>query len=204
MNINELNRIKTVNIEEAVAGVERGTGTFKEILDNVMNGVIIPLVDNSGRIVGINFSTNVTNIIEDCIEQRKFEIRYCCKPVMDWALAALTIKADGKAVAEVIENAEEGIKVITTAGETITISEPRRVAESHHAAAEELPEEVDIDMDEIEPEDSSCQALVKAVKKHLRNTYEHYLSGFAGDPEIEEDEEEGVYHVSNIHWGRKI
>ena len=65
MNINELNRIKMVNIEEKLAGVERGTGTFKEILDNVMSGVIIPLTDNSGNIVGMNFDTKVANLIED-------------------------------------------------------------------------------------------------------------------------------------------
>lgn len=197
MNINELNRIKMVNIEEKLAGVERGTGTFKEILDNVMAGVIIPLTDNSGRIVGMNFDTKVENLIEDCIAQRAFEMRYCCKPVMVWVLKALELKADRKVVAEVIEN-EEGIKVVTEAGEVIDIETYHRPSAREVAPAVELPSEVDIPASEIHSDD-----VMAEVKKYLRNTYNHYLSGFAGDPEVNSAEDGEVYRVTNIHWGRK-
>lgn len=199
MNINELNRIKVVNIEEAVAGVERGTGTFKEILDNVMSGVIIPLIDNAGHIVGINFDSKVDNLIQDSIEQRKFEMRYCCKPVMAWCLKALQLKADGKVIEEVIEN-EEGIKVVTNTGEVIDI-ETYYIPNVKEPAAPrvELPSEVDIAASEIRGDD-----VMKEIKKYLRNTYNHYLSGFAGDPIVNASEDGETYHVTNINWGRKI
>ena len=196
MNINELNRIKMVNIEEKLAGVERGTGTFKEILDNVMAGVIIPLTDNSGRIVGMNFDTKVENLIEDCIAQRKFEMRYCCKPVMNWVLKALELKADRKVIAEVIEN-EEGIKVVTETGEVIDIETYYIPNTKAAAPAEELPTEVDIAADSLE------EVNLANVKKYLRDTYNRYLSGFAGDPTIEVSEDGANVHVSNIYWGRK-
>ena len=195
MNINELNRIKMVNIEEKLAGVERGTGTFKEILDNVMSGVIIPLIDNSGNIVGMNFDTKVANLIDDCIEQRKFEMRYCCKPVMSWVLKALELKADRKVIVEVIENSE-GIKVVTETGETIDIETYYRPSAR---PAVELPSEVDIAASEIRGDD-----VMKEVKKYLRNTYNHYLSGFAGDPVVNASEDGETYHVTNISGGRKI
>lgn len=198
MNINELNRIKMVNIEEKLAGVERGTGTFKEILDNVMNGVIIPLTDNSGNIVGMNFDTKVANLIEDSIEQRKFEIRYCCKPVMNWVLKALELKADRKVIAEVIEN-DEGIKVVTESGEVIDIETYYRPSAASATPTVELPSEVDIAASEIRGDD-----VMKEIKKYLRNTYNHYLSGFAGDPVVTASEDGETYHVTNISWGRKI
>ena len=197
MNINELNRIKVVNIEEATAGVERGTGTFKEILDNVMSGVIIPLVDNAGRIVGINFDSKVDNLIQDSIEQRKFEIRYCCKPVMAWCLKSLQLKADGKVIEEVIEN-EEGIKVVTNTGEVIDI-ETYYIPNTKEPAAERvtLPEDVEIPYSECDAEDEDD------VITYLRNTYDHYLSGKHEKPTIDFDDEAEVIKVTNIHWGRK-
>ena len=198
MNINELNRIKTVNIDEAVAGTERGTGTFKEILDNVMSGNIIPLIDNSGRIIGMSFDTAVTNIVEDSIAQRKFEIRYSCKPVMEWVLKSLELKADRKVIVEVIEN-EEGIKVVTETGEVIEIATYYRPSAPASAPRVELPSEVDIPGCEIE----GWTDELKAIKTYLRETFDHYLSGNAEDPDVEYDEIEDVYHVSNISWGRK-
>lgn len=193
MNINELNRIKVVNIEEAVAGVERGSGTFKEILDNVMSGVIIPLIDNAGRIIGMNFDTKVENLIQDSIEQRKFEIRYCCKPIMAWVMKALQLKADGKVIAEVIDN-EEGIKVVTNTGEVIDIETYHIPNTRETAPAEELPSEVEIPYGEAE------EATINA---YLRNKYNHYLSGKHEAPTVEFDDENEVIKVSNIHWGRK-
>lgn len=200
MNINELNRIKVVNIEEALAGVERGTGTFKEILDNVMSGVIIPLIDNAGRIVGINFDSKVDNLIQDSIEQRKFEMRYCCKPVMAWCLKALQLKADGKVIAEVIEN-EEGIKVVTDAGEVIDI-ETYYIPNAKETAAPrvELPSEVEIPYADCEAYDIEDE---ESVISYLRNKYDHYLSGKHEKPTIEYNDEAEVVKVTNIHWGRK-
>ena len=203
MNINELNRIKTVNIEEKLAGVERGTGTFKEILDNVMAEVIIPLIDNPGTIVGISFDTKVDNVIDDCIEQRKFEMRYCCKPIMKWVLKALEIKAAGKAVAEVIEN-EDGIKVVTETGEVIDIETYDRPSVESAASKVELPSEVEITYEEAdEASIEECPEEEQLVLAYLRNKYNHYLSGKHEAPTIEFDDENCVIKVTNIHWGRK-
>lgn len=196
MNINELNRIHPINIAEAVAGTERSSGTFKEILDNVMSGVIQPLIDNSGTVVGMSFNTKVENLIQDCIEQRKFEIRYWGKPVMKWVCKALELKADNKQVAEVIEN-DEGVKVVLESGEVIDIETYCLLSNTPDVKVN-LPTEIDIPASEIHGDD-----VMTEVKKYLRNTYNHYLSGFAGDPTINAAEDGNVFRVTNIHWGRK-
>lgn len=196
MYINELNRITTVNIEAAVAGTQRGSGTFKEILDNVMADVIVPIVNNAGMIIGMSFNTKTDNIVQDNIEQKKFEIRYCCKPVMEWVLKSLELKADRKVIAEVIED-ETGIKVVTDQGEVIEIETYRSVTNPYREPTITLPSEVDIPMTAVPDDD------MKAVKSYLRNTYGHYLSGVDEDPTITVDEEQECLHVTNIHWGRK-
>ena len=61
------------------------------------------------------------------------------------------------------------------------------------------PSELDIPASEISGDD-----VMKEVKKYLRNTYNHYLSGFAGDPTVNASEDGETYHVTNINWGRKI
>lgn len=195
MNINELNRINPINIEAAMNGVERGSGTFKEILDNVMDNIIVPLVDNSGMIVGMSFDTHAESIVQDCIEQMKFEMRYSCKPVMEWVLKSLELKADRKVISEVIEN-DEGIKVVTETGEVIEI-ETYAQTPVYNRVENALPSEVYIEEDTIE------NYSMDAVKKHLRKTYGHYLSGFDGDPTLELTDD-GKLHVTNISWGRKI
>lgn len=194
MNINEFNKIKAINIDAEIRGTIPNSGTFKEILDNVMSEVIIPIVNDAGTIIGMSFNTNTDNIIKDCIEQRKFQIRYSGKNVMGWVLKSLMLKADGKRISEVIEN-DEGIKVITDLGEIIDIEaayQPRS-----RAAAEELPSEVEIAKEDLRTD----IPMLMAVKDYLRNTYNHYLSGFAEDPTIEERED--IVYVTNIRWGRK-
>ena len=57
-NINEFNRIKTINVEERTAEVVAGSGTYKEILDKVMTDEIIPIVSPSDAIVGISYEAN--------------------------------------------------------------------------------------------------------------------------------------------------
>lgn len=195
MNINELNRIKTLNLDAEVRNTIPNSGTFKEILDNVMSGIIIPIVQDSGMIIGMSFNTHTDNIVKDCIEQRKFEIRYCGKDVMGWVLKALTLKADGKRIAEVIEN-EEGIKVVTETGEVIDIETPAAYRNARSASVE-LPSELEINKEDLRTD----IPMIDAVKRYLRDTYDHYLSGFAGDPILEERED--TIYVSNIYWGRK-
>ena len=111
-NINELNRIKFLNIEEHLSQ-ETDPGTFKEILDMVYEDKIIPLIDNAGNILGISVDPGCETILEDSIAQAIFEKRYCCRPVMPWVLKALECKAIGKVITRVVEDADTGEVIIT-------------------------------------------------------------------------------------------
>ena len=204
MNINELNRIKTVNVEEKVAEVVAGSGTFKEILDKVMANEILPIVSNSGNIVGISYDSKVSNLIDDNIAQVAFEKRYQGINVMDYVLTALKLKADNAQIAEVQEDAD-GIRVILNNGEVVVVRSYSHNSETCPARiTEELPSEVEITYDEADnygieegPEED------KMTLKYLRDKYGHYLSGAHPAPTIEYDDEACLIKVSNIHWGRK-
>lgn len=204
MNINELNRIKTVNVEEKVAEVVAGSGTFKEILDKVMANEILPIVSNSGNIVGISYDSKVSNLIDDNIAQVAFEKRYQGIDVMSYVLTALKLKADNAQIAEVQED-EEGIRVILNNGEVVVVRSYAQASEDRPAkVVEELPSEVEITYDEADshsieegPEED------KMTLKYLRDKYNHYLSGAHPAPTIEYDDEARLIKVSNIHWGRK-
>ena len=197
MNINELNRIRTINIEEKIANVEAGSGTYREILDKVMANEIIPIVSNSGMIVGISYDSKVDNLIDDNIAQIAFEKRYRGKDVMRYVLSALKLKANGSEIADVQEDAS-GIRVILTSGEVIVVAEYRTPVARPEPVT--LPESLDIPLEQFETEE---EVTIKDVKSYLRNTYDHYLSGEYADPDIELDAENGVIKVTNIHWGRK-
>ena len=197
MNINELNRIRTINIEEKIANVEAGSGTYREILDKVMANEIIPIVSNSGMIVGISYDSKVDNLIDDNIAQIAFEKRYRGKDVMGYVLSALKLKANGSEIADVQEDAS-GIRVILTSGEVIVVAEYRTPVARPEPVA--LPESLDIPLEQFGTEED---VNIKAVKSYLRNKYDHYLSGDYADPDIELDAENGVIKITNIHWGRK-
>lgn len=201
MNINELNRIKTINVDEKVANVIAGSGTYKEIIDKVMANEIIPIVDERGTIVGISYDSKVTNLIEDNIAQVAFEKRYRGINVMHYVMTALEIKANGGTVAEVQED-ENGIRVVLGSGEVITIIERTTPAPMSNRCSEHeaLPEEVELTANDLNL-GSVEDATIADVKKYLRDSYNHYLSGQHEDPDIEA--EDNVLKVSNIHWGRK-
>lgn len=202
-NINEFNRIKTINVEERTSEVVAGSGTYKEILDKVMANEIIPIVSPSGVIVGISYDSKVTNLIDDNIAQVAFEKRYRGINVMGYVMSALELKATNARIAEVQEDAT-GIRVILENGEVVTVVEkPVRVAQAEREA-EVLPSEVEITYDEADnygieegPEED------KMTLKYLRDKYDHYLSGAHPAPTIEYDDEARLVKVSNIHWGRK-
>lgn len=202
-NINEFNRIKTINVEERTSEVVAGSGTYKEILDKVMANEIIPIVSPSGVIVGISYDSKVTNLIDDNIAQVAFEKRYRGINVMGYVMSALELKATNARIAEVQEDAT-GIRVILENGEVVTVVEkPVRVAQAEREA-EVLPSEVEITYDEADnygieegPEED------KMTLKYLRDKYDHYLSGAHPAPTIEYDDEARLVKVRNIHWGRK-
>lgn len=202
MNINELNVIKSINIDAAMENVEIGTGTFKNILDKVYANEIIPLTTNSGMIVGISYDAKTDSIVNDNIEQMKFEKAYAGKPVMSWVLAALDLKARRVVIDEIEEDGED-IAVITAEGERITITESVKKSTSYSYDSD-LPEDVEISYDDLNiyGDEPMCW-IESAVKNYLRQTYDHYLSGKDAAPDIELDEDEEYILVRNIHWGRK-
>ena len=198
-NINEFNRIKTVNVEERTAEVVAGSGTYKEILDKVMADEIIPIVSPSGAIVGISYDSKVTNLIDDNIAQVAFEKRYRGINVMSYVMSALELKANNAVIADVQEDAA-GIRVILENGEVVTVVEkPVRAAQAAREA-EVLPSEVEIPYAEV---NSRGIADEKGVRALLREKYNHYLSGECPAPEIEFDDANNVVKVTGIHWGRK-
>ena len=201
MNINELNRIKTVNVDAAVESVVAGSGTYKEILDKVMANEIIPIVTNSGTIVGISYDSKVENLLDDNIAQVAFEKRYRGINVMRYVLSALELKANGAKIADVQEDAD-GIRVILENGEAVIITQYAQRPTTTSEVPVPLPSEVEIPYSEYCPDEDEEKAK-KAVLAVLRNKYDHYLSGEYQAPDIEFDAENEVTKVTNIHWGRK-
>lgn len=197
MNINELNRIHTVNIEEKIADVVAGSGTYREILDKVMCDEILPIVSSSGMIVGISYDSKVNNLIDDNIAQVAFEKRYRGKDVMRYVMSALKLKATNAQIAEVQEDAS-GVRVILENGEVITVEERCHPECVERQPAVELPSSVEIPLEAFGTEED---VTPRAIKAYLRNQYDHYLSGDYVDPDIVM--EDGVIKVTNIHWGRK-
>ena len=201
MNINELNRIKTINIEERVADVEAGTGTYREIHDKVFADEIIPVVDSYGHIVGISYDSKVQNLIDDNIAQVAFEKRYRGKDVMRYVMHALQLKATNAQVADIQED-DMGIRVVLENGEVVIIEErtQRNSCDQEDTIPIPLPSETEIPMLALAQYGGNNMT---AVKKYLRDNYDHYLSGDYFDPNNEVDEDEGVIKVTEIHWGRK-
>lgn len=202
-NINEFNRIKTINVEERTAEVVAGSGTYKEILDKVMANEIIPIVSPSGAIVGISYDSKVTNLIDDNIAQVAFEKRYRGIDVMGYVMSALELKANNASIAEVQEDAE-GIRVILENGEAVIIKQYAQRPAATSEVPVPLPSEVEITYDEADNygiEEGPNED--KMTLKYLRDKYDHYLSGEYAAPDIAYDDEAKVIKVTNIHWGRK-
>lgn len=143
MNINELNRIKTINVENALRDVELGSGTFKNLLNKVYDETIIPLVNNEGTIIGINYDAKCNNIIEDNIAETRFMKAYLGKDIMRWILKCLEIKANGNVKPVVIET-KDYVKVILDNGQEELIED--------YTLEDEYDEEDYDDYDEDEDE----------------------------------------------------
>lgn len=201
MNINELNPIKTVNIEAAMK-TETGTGTFKEILDKVYSDEIRPLVMNDGTIVGISYDAKTTNHIDDNLEQVKFERRYAGKDVMKYVLEALKLKARNAKINTVNEQGDD-IKVVLDDGEVVTISESYNYDMDYDRDNYDYDEEYLPDSEEILYDDIDLDGdISKQVRDWLRNTYDHYLAKGC-DLDIECNDDDEIIYVNNIEWGRK-
>lgn len=198
MNINELNIIKTINIEEAM-NTKRGTGTFKEIIEKVYSDDIRPLVMNDGTVVGISYDSKTGNHADDNLEQIKFERRYSGKPLMEWVLESLKLKARNAKITELVEEGNN-ISVTLTDGEVVVISEDNSKSYDEHIDDEDLPEYIEIPYDEIEP--LVCGRVDMQVKNWLREHYDHYLAKGC-ELSVRLDPAHEYIEVDNIQWGRK-
>lgn len=208
MKINELNPIKTIDLTHALDETKAGSGTFKNILDKVMDGTIIPLVEND-TIVGISYDAKANTIVDDNIAERRFEKAYSGKPIMEWVLQALYVKAMGREIDQVVETNKEirvdfkdnGCFYITGCGDALTGNCDKEEKESVRNSLED-PNKCSFDFEDLECEgfevdnDNDCL-------KFLRDKYQRFLSGKVAKPEIIRDYEEGVISFYNINWGRK-
>lgn len=202
-NINELNRIKFLNIEEHLSQ-ETDPGTFKEILDMVYEDKIIPLIDNAGNILGISVDPGCETILEDSIAQAVFEKRYCCRPVMPWVLKALECKAVGKVITRVVEDADTGEVIITLDNgteEVLIEGIPREELPRSYSYDDGAPTS-DIRV-EVEDLDDSVDEEI-AIARYLRDTYQRYLAKDA-NPQFTYtyDDVDECYIVNDVKWGRK-
>lgn len=178
MNINQFTP-KHVNVEQPLADVKAGEGTYKEICEKIYDGTIYPLTNNAGNVVGLGYETGLSGA-EDSIELMKFQKYYRGKPLMEYFETALRAKCEGKSLEEALALYEE------------------KSSTSRVKTEEDLPNEVTIRKENI---NNNCSD--NNVKSYLRRTYGHYLSGYCGDIEVENIDDDTI-KVSGIHWGRKI
>lgn len=215
MNINELNRIKTFNVESALNNATIGTGTFSNILEKVYDNTIIPLTDNEGNIVGVNYDAKAKDIIEDNIAQLRFTLAYTGKPLMGWILTALAIKADYLEMPKVIEN-EEKLAIELKDGKEIVLEDYTEdednyevddyedygdekcedPGEYNYIPKKNLPQILEICADEFEAEPT-----LNDIKDYLRKTYKRYIKR---DCDMTFEKYANNYIVKDIEWGRRI
>ena len=216
MNINELlkpQKRQFVNLDEELKNVAVNTGTLKELIDLALNDKLIPLTNSRGDITGISCDYGKGNAVDDAIELEKFKKRYQNKPVMDWAITALTIKHSGRAVASVVE--DDGLTTVTYAdGEVKEYgSRKTRPAESEGPSYSSISTQSNLlpsNLDDEDPEDIEGYDTdydvddsdnINAVKRYLRNEYGHYLNKEAP---FDLEMDDGRLQIRNINWGRKI
>lgn len=201
MNINELNKIHPINIEARVGEVE-ADGTFEEILNAVLEGKIEPIVNNAGDIIGGSYNMPATDLVEDNINQIRFERRYWGKPLMTWMEKSLQLKVDPKVevygIKEVVEDGDD-IKVVLNNNEEIVVSEKM---EYHNDHEDDLPDEIYLheDLNMEHPSDASQREIRKAVK----NTYGYFLArSYNVEDNLHYDRDAEDWVLKDIEWGRK-
>ena len=209
MNINDLNKIHPINIEARVGEVE-ADGTFKEILNAVLEGKIEPIVNNVGDIIGGSYNMPATDLVEDNINQIRFERRYWGKPLMSWMEKSLQLKVDSKVevygIKEVVEDGDD-IKVILNNDEEIEISKKVNYNYDDDENENSLPEEIYLYRDlEIEDGIPSIMAFNSArdIRKAVKNTYGYFLAkSYDVEKNLDYDEKSDDWILKNVQWGRK-
>lgn len=200
MNINEINKVRAININQLVGEV-KADGTFKEILDAVMEGKIVPLINDRGDIIGGSYNMPAKDLIEDNVNKIRFERRYAFKPIMSWVCKALEIMVKPETqVYGIQEVREEGddISVILSNGEVIVVSEAAHEDAPADDGDGELPTRVCLDDYDLDPLDSD-----RAIKRVLKKEFGHFLAkGFNVTDNLHWDDDAG-WVLIDIKWGRK-
>lgn len=192
-------------------------GTFRIILNLVMQDKLKLLI-RYGQVVGISVDSGTGSIEQDNLAGENFARAYDALTAYTYVQTAMALKMAGAIVDDIVEDNgvriylyQEG-KVLNEYGNTIaelTEEEKRNVtmdtvrealdaklqpAESTPSRTHnDLPKELDVDED----------AVIEAggIGNYLRGTYKHYL---AKGHDFSWDYDNGVYHVFDIEWGRKI
>lgn len=208
MNINDLNKIKTVNLDQRVGEV-KPDGTFKELFDAVMDNTLIPLVDNAGNILGGSFSMPAKDLVEDNINRVRFEMRYATKPLMVWFYKALELKVNPEVqvygIKEIVENGEDGgdVKVVLNNGKELVISEVinySNCADDDYADEEDnLPTTIYLEEDlDIDPD-----LPTREIRRLIKNEYGYFLArDYNLQAHVDYDDDHG-WALYNVKWGRK-
>lgn len=206
MNINNLNQIKTVNLDQRVGEV-KADGTFKELFDAVMDNILIPLVDNAGNILGGSFSMPAKDLVEDNINRVRFEMRYATKPLMSWFYKALELKVNPEVqvygVKEIVENGED-VKVVLNNGKELVVSEAMDYPDSMHGPdstneEDNLPTTIYLEEDlDIDPD-----LPTREIRRLIKNEYGYFLArDYNLQAHVDYDDDHG-WALYNVRWGRK-
>lgn len=178
MKCSEINLkgLSELNIEQILAEVEPGSGTYEEIKDAVDRGIITLLKDSDDNFIGIDYNSGKTGI-EDTIEGMKFAKRFLGHDVLSYVCSALL-------------------------GEKEPTVPTHDCCDEDDDCCDDSSEEVIVIIDV--DSDLDGEVSEKRIAAYLRDTYNHYLSG-KDKPQFtyEYDEDSNTVEVTNIRWGRK-
>ncbi len=200
MNINELTP-RHVNIEEALNNIHYD-GTFAEFVDMLMNHDVTLATDNGGNVVDFHVAAS-DDMIQDQLIGKVFAssyLNYSYETIMEWVAMIMKAKYAGLK----IEDIDEDAGTCKVGGTVVEI--PGLVADEsdNDDYAEELPESVEIDFEDLTEMAGYViddDEIEKWVKRYLRKTYKHCL---ARGVELHIDAFEDPIIVSGIEWGRPL
>lgn len=188
---------KHINIDVERSKVPTYAGTFTELYGLIKAGKVSLVTENGGHVIGIYVESGTNIIMLEELAGKNFQRSYAGKPVDRWVEIIINATHYGKEITNINEAA--GTCVID--GEVITYDASK--ASRSATNSRDLPESVELDIEE----DLGGDASNASIKAYLRETYDHYLSGFTDTPFQVQDHEEGdnsgIITITDICWGRK-
>ena len=190
---------KHIKLSDMKKKAKKYEGTFTELVNLVAEGAITLVTDDNGEIGGIWVDSKSENHMIDTLSGDNFCSAYISKPVMQWIEKIVDANHKGKEITDI--NEETGKCLI--GGEEYEF-EHHVIPPSNDIKNEEkdLPKFVGIHLHELEKYGE--KPLEQKVKKYLRDTYGHFLSGSDPVPKHKIDFDLDIVYVYDIKWGRKI